>query len=100
MTERILYETHCLLCHGERGSGQGRRTAGVAKRPTRLADPVWRRGTTPRRLFFVVREGLPGTAMPGWTSLSADETWDVVAYVLTLAGTTSDGVASTPAASG
>ena len=59
-------------------------------------------GTLPPRdedLFNTIKLGLPGTAMPGWTSLSADETWDVVAYVLTLAGTTSDGDASTPAAS-
>jgi mono/diheme cytochrome c family protein len=81
----ILYETYCLLCHGERGSGQGRRTAGFAKRPTRFADPTWQRGTTPRQVFYVVREGQPGTPMPSWRWLGDDETWDIVAYVLTLA---------------
>jgi mono/diheme cytochrome c family protein len=36
-------------------------------------------------VFFLVREGVPGTPMPAWSWLSDDETWDVVAYVLTLA---------------
>jgi high-affinity iron transporter len=83
----VLYETNCILCHGERGNGRGRRSAGFAEKPTRLADPEWRRRTTPRRAFFVVREGVPGTPMPSWRALGEDDTWAVVAYVLTLAET-------------
>jgi mono/diheme cytochrome c family protein len=39
----------------------------------------------PRRTFFVVREGLRGTAMAAWKILTVDQTWDVVAYVLSVA---------------
>jgi len=81
-----LYEANCILCHGEGGNGRGRRSAAFATKPTRFADPAWRRQITPRRVFFVVREGLQGTPMPSWSWLSGEETWDVVAYVLTLAG--------------
>ncbi|MGD8894798.1 MAG: cytochrome c [Acidobacteriota bacterium] len=91
-----LYETHCALCHGERGDGRGRRSAGFAKRPTRFADPGWRDRTTPRRVFFTIREGVSGTPMPSWRWLSEDETWDLAAYVLSLAGTASPGDDASP----
>jgi hydrogenase maturation protease len=82
----VLYGRNCVLCHGERGNGQGRRSAGFARAPTRFADPAWRRRTTPRQAFYVIREGRRGTPMPGWSWLGENETWDVVAYVLSLAG--------------
>ena len=93
----ILYEKNCALCHGERGNGRGRRSAGFAKRPTRLADLAWRGRTTPRRAFFVVREGVAGTPMPSWRWLSEDETWALVAYVLSLAEPPSRGPERTEA---
>lgn len=89
-----LYETNCVLCHGERGNGRGQRSSGFVRKPTRFADPTWRRGTSPRRAFFVVREGRQGTPMPSWSTLSEDETWDIVAYVLSLAEAPSRGEVS------
>ena len=80
-----LYETNCVLCHGERGNGRGQRSEGFVRTPTRFADPMWRERTSPRKAFFVVREGRQGTPMPSWRWLSEDETWDIVAYVLSLA---------------
>jgi mono/diheme cytochrome c family protein len=88
---RALYEANCTLCHGERADGRGRRTAGLSVAPTRFTDPKWRRRTSPRRAFFAVREGLRGTPMPSWRWLSEDETWDVVAYVLSVAEDTHPG---------
>ena len=81
---QALFATHCALCHGERGDGKGARASGFERRPADFTDPYWRRRTTPRRVFFAVREGVRGTAMPSWEWLSEGETWDLVAYVLTL----------------
>jgi mono/diheme cytochrome c family protein len=52
--------------------------------PANFTNRAWRRGTTPRRVFFVIREGERGTPMPAWKALSEDETWDLVAYVLSI----------------
>jgi cytochrome c len=38
-------------------------------------------------IFRMVRDGMPGTAMPSWKELlSEQEMWDVVQYVKTFAG--------------
>jgi mono/diheme cytochrome c family protein len=81
---RALFAADCALCHGERGDGRGRRSSGFAKVPANFTDPAWRRGATPRRVFFAIREGVHGTPMPSWRWLSEGETWDLVAYVLSL----------------
>jgi high-affinity iron transporter len=82
---RALFLAHCALCHGERGDGHGVRRSFFATPPANFTDPAWRRRVTPRRVFFVIREGERGTAMPSWRWLSESQTWDLVAYVLSLA---------------
>lgn len=79
-----LFAAHCALCHGARGDGQGPRREGLEPPPRDLTNPVWRAATSPRRVFFAIREGLHGTAMPGWSALSEADDWDLTAYVLSL----------------
>ncbi len=80
---RALYVANCALCHGERADGHGRRQL-LSSRPADFTSRAWRRTVSPRRVYFVIREGLHGTAMPAWPSLTEDETWDLVAYVLSV----------------
>ncbi len=80
-----LFARYCALCHGERGDGRGLRRLGLSTPPRDLTDPGWQGRTSPLRMFAVLREGVPGTAMPAWAgTLSADDTWDLVAYVRSL----------------
>jgi mono/diheme cytochrome c family protein len=57
----------------------------LSSRPQSFTDPNWRARTSPRQVYFVLREGVQGTAMPGWKTLNEDETWDLVAYLLQVA---------------
>lgn len=82
---RELFERHCVLCHGERADGHGARRAALSTKPADFSDPSWRARATPRRVYFVVREGVSGTAMPAWPGLKESDTWDIVAYVLAVA---------------
>jgi mono/diheme cytochrome c family protein len=79
-----LFLTHCALCHGERGDGHGRRSTGFTTPPANFTDPAWRRGATPRRVYYVIREGVRGTPMPAWRALTDSQVWDLAAYVLSL----------------
>ncbi len=82
---RALYLTACVLCHGEKGDGRGVRREGLSKSPRDFTDSEWRYRTTPRHVFFAIREGIHGTPMAGWKSFTDGQTWDLVAYVLSLA---------------
>jgi mono/diheme cytochrome c family protein len=79
---RALYQEHCALCHGTEADGKGVRREGFSSQPRDFTDPAWRNGTSPRRIFYAVREGVRGTAMPSWKALDESDTWDIVAWVL------------------
>jgi mono/diheme cytochrome c family protein len=81
---RLLFQEHCALCHGERGDGRGVRREGLSRAPRDFTDAAWRRQTTPRHVYFAIREGVRGTPMPSWKALDNQDVWDLVAYVLSL----------------
>ena len=79
---RRLFLASCALCHGEKADGRGVRREGLSVAPRDFTNPSWRIATTPRRVFFAIREGVHGTPMPGWKSFSDVETWELVAFLL------------------
>ena len=79
-----LFAENCALCHGADAGGDGVRQTGFDRPPANLRDPAWQRRATPRHVFAVIREGVPASGMPAWVGLDADETWDLVAFVLSL----------------
>jgi len=81
---RALFQQHCALCHGPRADGQGVRREGLTSRPRDFTDPAWRRQASPRRVFYAVREGVRGTAMPSWRALPEAEAWDLVAFLMSV----------------
>jgi mono/diheme cytochrome c family protein len=82
---QALFAEHCVLCHGVTGDGRGQRREGFTRPPRDFTDVAWRRTVTPRRVFFAVKEGVHGTAMPSWKTLPDDDIWDLTAYVLSIA---------------
>jgi len=70
-----IFRSHCAECHGLKGEGG---------RGPNLAAGVFYHGASDADLHRNVTDGIPGTAMPG-TFFSADQVWQVVAYVRTLA---------------
>lgn len=81
---RALFLQHCALCHGVRGDGHGQRREGLDVPPRDFTEPRWHDGSSPRRVFFVIREGIAGTPMAGWKSLSERDAWDLTAFILSI----------------
>jgi DMSO reductase family type II enzyme heme b subunit len=83
------YDQWCAGCHGDTGAGDGEAAAYMLPRPRDFTKGVYQIRTTASGeiptdadLRRVVDEGMPGTAMPGWTgTLSERQRADVVAYI-------------------
>jgi mono/diheme cytochrome c family protein len=78
---RVLYETFCLVCHGEHGTGDGPLAGKIPGPPSYTSERV--RGMEPGRIFHVISKG--SGRMPSYAGqIPADERWLIVAYVATL----------------
>jgi mono/diheme cytochrome c family protein len=87
---RSLYEggaePACTLCHGPSGDGRGPLATQFDPRPRNFACAQTVRGIPDGQLFWIVRNGSPGTAMPAFEDeLSEEQTWQLVAYLRALA---------------
>jgi putative heme-binding domain-containing protein len=70
------FDQNCSTCHGVDAGGQeGPDLHGV---PDRLGDAA---------VQGIIRRGIPGTAMPGFATVTDKQAADVVAYLRTLSGT-------------
>lgn len=90
-----VYEKRCMGCHGEEGEGDGPAAELLNPPPRDFSAGQYKIKTTTfddmvpndEDLLRMVRDGMPGTAMPGWGDiLSEQEMWDVIAYIKTFAG--------------
>jgi DMSO reductase family type II enzyme heme b subunit len=86
-----IYRTWCVECHGEEGKGQGPAADRMLPRPRDFTGARYQIRTTgsgelptDQNLHQVIRDGLPGTTMPGWPNLSRSEREDVIAYIKSL----------------
>lgn len=86
---------YCASCHGADGRGRPHPSAPPIGQD--LTDPAWRAAVSPRSVFHVIREGKPGTAMIP-IRLPDEDTWDIVAFVLSLAEVQGEGGAEEAAA--
>ncbi len=83
---RAIFREKCALCHGVRADGKGNRREGLSGQPVSFRSKEWRESATPRGVYAVVSEGQRGTSMPAWPTLTNEEKWEVVSYVLSVAG--------------
>ena len=86
-----VYENSCAHCHGVEGRGDGSAAENLLPKPRDFTRGLYKiRSTesgqlpTDQDLFDIITEGMPGSSMPPWeTALSADDRWEVVAYIKT-----------------
>ncbi|HEY1335517.1 MAG TPA: cytochrome c [Myxococcaceae bacterium] len=86
---QALFLTHCAVCHGPNGRGDGPAASGLVQRPADLTA-AHTADHTPGDIFWWVSHGL-GLAMPAFADqLSPEERWHVVNFVRALPGRPAD----------
>jgi putative heme-binding domain-containing protein len=84
-----LYDQGCAGCHAAAGQGSERAPALTAR---------FAHGGEDGDLFHSIREGVPGTAMTPHRELNDQQTWQLVSYIRSLAGTSAVLPAGPPSA--
>jgi len=92
---KVIYDKRCTWCHGANGDGAGAAKDRLNPPPRDFTSGNYKIKTTSfdemvpndEDVFRMIRDGMPGTSMPGWKDLLAEQDmWDLVAYVKSFAG--------------
>jgi mono/diheme cytochrome c family protein len=79
-----LFEENCLMCHGEKGAGDGVAAQTLSVKPADFADAKLMKSETDGSLFWKMSNGRG--PMPGWKgTLSDTQRWQLVDYIRTFA---------------
>ncbi len=76
---RDLYQQNCEACHGFDGGGKTSAGTGLYPPPATLRGPDTLRRTD-GTLFYLIRNGIRNTGMPGW-QLTDQQTWQLVLLI-------------------
>jgi DMSO reductase family type II enzyme heme b subunit len=83
-----LYEQHCMICHGEKGEGDGQAARFLFPKPRDLSSGLYKVRSTPsgdppadKDIFLTIKNGMPGSSMPSLSELSEKEIKEIVEYV-------------------
>ena len=79
-----LYASSCSGCHGARGAGDGPAASALDPTPIAFTDIDRARVRTPFGYYQVVTQGLGGTSMASFSSLSDADRWALAFFVSTL----------------
>lgn len=73
----------CVTCHGPEGKGLGDIPGLRGKLPRNFTDKAWQASRTDGELFWIVKNGSPGTDMASFIPLilTEEEAWYVILYV-------------------
>jgi cytochrome c oxidase cbb3-type subunit 3 len=83
---KSIFRSNCAFCHGITAKGG---------RGPSLISPKVIHNTTDPELQSIIRNGIPGTNMPGFNSFEKDDLTKLIQYLRTLAGS---GINETPVA--
>jgi len=76
----MLFQDNCVLCHGEKGLGDGPGAKTIKVKPANFTDPKLQASETDGGLFWKMSNGRG--PMPAWKDeLSDKERWELVNYI-------------------
>lgn len=78
-------EVPCMQCHGRNGDGRGAMASMFDPPPRNFSCKKTVDGVPDGQLFWIIKNGSPGTSMPAFDKLSDEEIWQLVYYIRILA---------------
>lgn len=75
----------CMNCHGTKGDGAGPLGGGLIPPPRNFTCGTTMKDIPDGQLFWIIRNGSPGTGMMPFSGLSDDEVWQLIGYIRSLA---------------
>lgn len=78
----------CFTCHGNTGKGDGVAGAALDPSPRNFTNPEFNKIRTSGEMFWVVKNGVPGTGMISYNPamINDEETWQAITYQRSLGG--------------
>lgn len=87
---RAIYhgKAFCVTCHGRDGRGLGNIPGLVGKLPRNFTDKAWQAARSDGELFWILKNGSPGTDMAPFIPLvlTEEEAWQVLLYIRSFGG--------------
>lgn len=81
---KVLFAA-CTACHGTSGKGDGPAAVALTPRPRNFTSPKgWTRGYTLADIYITLSEGVKGTGMAAFSSLSPQDRFALAHYVQSL----------------
>jgi mono/diheme cytochrome c family protein len=76
---RDHFADHCAICHGNRGDGKTQISAGLYPPAPDMRQQTTQ-SLTDGELFYIVKNGIRFTGMPGWGG-SDEDNWKLVLFI-------------------
>lgn len=76
-----IFKRNCASCHGEAGLGDGAAAASLNPPPRNLVEGQWKQGGSSKALYVTLQNGIPGSSMVGFKSISKADRWAMVQYI-------------------
>lgn len=73
--------TACRVCHGFKGNGLGIIHHRLSPKPRNFTCYYTMRDIPDGQIFWIIKNGSPGTAMPSFGYLSDEEVWQLTLYL-------------------
>lgn len=75
----------CAMCHGKEGNGQGFMGAALIPPPRNFTCGTMMKDIPDGQLFWIIKNGSPGTGMMSFAGLPDEQVWQLIHYVRSLA---------------
>ena len=75
----------CAQCHGPQGNGQGVLGMGLMPPPRNFTCGKTMKDLPDGQLFWIIKNGSPGTGMMSFAGMPDDEVWQLIRYIRSLA---------------